>query len=268
MIQYCVVGIAALGMTLSACQKSSPAAEPKTELVAAKALSGEDYLRRGVPNADRQWMSNDYISAAKALTAIAAEDARLLPRYQASGVSGAVFTRMTSAENLAIFKNASLPIGQRVGLAIESGPALKRVMLVYMKASTQDLRFGAELVELMACQLALIDASLTLVEAFAQTLDPKDPTYATRMAGLKKMKQGVATVVSGGLLTLSETGFYATRDLVRLASHLEKTLPSILKQLPPAVRIESTVRIDGLLTSDLPLPLKAALKTLNLALRA
>src|SRR4051812_13257608 len=72
-------------------------------------LPAEEYIKLGVPTHDRPWLGSDMTRAAEALSDIAKDDARKLPRHQ-SERSGTVFARMISVQNLEIVKNRAYAI--------------------------------------------------------------------------------------------------------------------------------------------------------------
>jgi hypothetical protein len=66
------------------------------------------------------------------------------------------------------------------------------------------------------------------------------------MQGLDQMKRGLASVVAGGLKTLTERESYRASELVRLVGYMQETLPQIVLRLPDGSRKETLFRLDNL----------------------
>jgi hypothetical protein len=85
---------------------------------------------------------------------------------------------------------------------------------------------------------------LDLVDEFLPTIKKDDPNYQIRMQGLDQMKRGLASVVAGGLQTLTERESYRDSELVRLAGYMQETFPRIVPSLPPGTRTETLLRLE------------------------
>jgi hypothetical protein len=82
-----------------------------------ESLTSEEYIRLGLAAQDREWSGDDMVNAEKILTSLAQKAYRQLPRYK-SEHSGAMFARLTSPQNLDLFRNRTLPLAARFPQAL------------------------------------------------------------------------------------------------------------------------------------------------------
>jgi hypothetical protein len=213
---------------------------------ADKSLALDEYIKAGVPASDRHWAGDDMARAAAALATMAGKDSGSLPRY-GSPRSGQLFDRITADDNLELHRNGSLPLSLRLPDVLKYMEAENKIFKLYLGAFNTKAAGDREMVELAGTQLRLSVVVLRLVGEFMPTLKKDDPTYPVRMNGLKQMRAGLAEMVLGNLKTLTESQFFRTTELKRLAGYLQDTLPSILPELPPASRSETLVVIRSYL---------------------
>jgi hypothetical protein len=100
------------------------AAPPK--IVPDASLPADEYVAQGFPSHDRPWSGREMAVAAEKLKALSTRKPQHLPR-RGSANSGAVFARLVAIDNLAFFRNRSLPIvpdvrGPGVCTVAERGP--------------------------------------------------------------------------------------------------------------------------------------------------
>jgi hypothetical protein len=210
-----------------------------------KSFTSIEYIQKGMPAYDRDWSGEDMVSASNVLTSIANEDLRQLPRYR-SERSGEVFARIISPENLSIFQNGTLPLRTRLSLVSRHIAGLNQISKLYLKGLIERATDGREGVELLGAVLRTAAVMGPILDEFLPTLDRNDPSYKTRMAGLEKMKKGMAEIVAGGLQTLTDRETYRTEDLIRAASLMKETFPRILAKVTPGSRLETLVRLENL----------------------
>jgi len=117
----------------------------------------------------------------------------------------------------------------------------------------------------MGAQLRVTVVMITLLNEFLPTLDKDDPSYAVRMQGLQRIRNGMATVVAGSLQTLTESQAYRTSELKRFAGYMEATFPGILPELTDGSRSESLIRLRSFLDDPKMQHLKPELDTLAAA---
>ncbi|MCA8992876.1 MAG: hypothetical protein KDA88_12885 [Planctomycetaceae bacterium] len=234
-------------------QTASHSTAPANEAVAIheleppadKSLLLNEYLEAGVPAYNRIWSGDDMLTAVTVLAAVAQEDPAHLPRYQ-SERSGMFFDRMTSDENLDLFRNQSVPIQQRLPLATNYMEANNELLKVYLMSFIDGAMGGVELLEIIGAQLRVWVVMNDLVNEFVPTLDKSDPTYPVRMEGLEQMKLGMALTVTGTLQTLTDGHAYRTSDLKRFTRYMTATFPHILRDLPEANQTETLIRLRTL----------------------
>ncbi len=256
-----------VGCTSLSCKAKTDSETAKSSEVVPKqqaSTASVDYTARGVPSPDRQWLPADYNAAVEVLAKLSSEDPMLLPRYRGPG--SAVFARMVSPDNFSILANKSLPLDQRMPLALELLPAIKGSLVIYLNSNSSKHFFGDELVELQAHQLAAVIAMSGAVSEFTATLSLDDPKNQVRKDGLSKMRRGFGMMINGSIVTLSETNLYSERQLIRFAGYLERLLPRLLSSLPDSIRIESKGQLAKLGTTTSSTPLKAALVKIEKAI--
>lgn len=216
-------------------------ADPKTS--SDESLTAEQYLGLGLPAQDREWSGDDMVKAAQILASVAQKGYWQLPRYK-SNRSGEVFARLTSPQNLDLFKNRTLPLDARFPQALNHFQANNQVLKLYLAGFLKKEVRDSELVELMGSQFRSTVVMLELVDEFLPTIKKDDPKYQVRMQGLDQMKRGLASVIAGGLQTLTERNSYQGSELVRLVGYMQETFPLIVPRLPPGARTETMLRLE------------------------
>lgn len=217
------------------------------QVLADKSLTPEEYIRLGMPAHDRVWLGPDMAQAEKVLAPLAASEARL-PRYQ-SDRSGAVFSRMTAAQNLKGLQDRDVPISTRLPLALSYFQSSNQIFKHYSRAFGKGEVRDSDVVELAGALLKTTVVLIDLVDEFFATLDKDDPTYPVRLRGLEGVRVGLGGVVIGSLITLTERDSYRTSELVRLVGYLEETLPRLIPRLPPGSRAEAIMKLKSMQTN-------------------
>ena len=212
---------------------------------ADRSLTVEQYIDAGVPATDRTWSGADMVRVADSLGKIAEADLGRLPRYK-SERSGAVFDKITGGDNYELLRNKLLPLQQRLMDGVTLMQAGNQVMILYVRGYSRGATGDSELVELQGMQLRMCVVMLELVGELVPTLDRNDPTYVTRMRGLKQMRSGLATMLAGCLQSLTERNAYRASELKRLIGYLDAAIPDILPQLPEGSRRETLVQLGRL----------------------
>src|SRR5262249_20633242 len=88
--------------------------------------------------------------------------------------------------------------------------------------------------------------TVELVDEFVATLSPQDPKYQVRMAGLEKVRRGLAELVGGAITSLTEEQNYSVAARLRLLGYCRETFPSIVPRLSAASQIEVLGRLNAL----------------------
>lgn len=257
---FALVCIAGVLVLLSACDRE-PAPSTTTATSAATATSvppvsidsipdqslpAMEYITLGIPSYDRNWVGQDMAVAAKKLQALANQSPEKLPRF-GSKRSGPMFARIVSADNLMFFQSRSLPLATRFPQALEYGASLNLILKVYLAARVDNKVAGNELIELLGAQLRTVQVQLELVDEFVPTLSKDDPKYPVRMAGLDKMRKGLAELIAGTITTLTEAQFYDVATRAKLLEYCRQTFPNILPKLTAASQQEMLLRLDALI---------------------
>jgi hypothetical protein len=230
----CSVALIFLAAAFGGCAKSSPP---------DKSLAIEEYVRLGMPSPDAPWSADNMAQAVKVLASLAEKGYGQLPRYQ-SERSGAVFARLTSAQDLEPLRDRSLPLEARMPQGLAYGQASSRIFMLYGSAfMKKDVR-DSEVVELMGAQLRSAVVMIELVDELLPTIKKDAPDYQYRMQGLEKMKGGLGFVVKGALITLTERQHYRRAELVRLIGHMREPLPLIVPRLLPEARDEVMAQLE------------------------
>jgi hypothetical protein len=252
--------VAATAIFLNACDRDSstaapgpspagaiPSPNPTTapNPVADRSLSADEYIALGMPAYDRVWTGQDMSTSASRLQALATTAPQQLPRFNSSR-SGPMFARIVARDNLDFFRSRSLPLASRFPQAIEYVESLNAILKVYLSASAANQVTSDDLIELMGAELRAIQVGLELVDEFLPTLSKDDPKYPVRMAGLDRMRQGLAGVVAGVITTLTEDQVYRVDARSKLLGYCRETFPSIVPKLSAPSRSEVLRRLDEL----------------------
>lgn len=229
-------------------------------------LTAEEYLKLGMPATDRAWSGEEMSRAASALAAMAKDDAGKLPRYR-SDRSGVLFARMTSLQNLEIYHNKKLSLDLRMSPALAYFDATNDVLQLYVSSFLKGVTGDGELMELIGSDLRTAVVLLGLVDEELPTIKPDDPGAAGRIAGLGKMRNGLATMTAGALTTLTEASSYRTSERARLLRYLQETLPAIVARISPSAQSETQVHIEALINDESLKTLRPGLTELAAAVR-
>ncbi len=254
-------------------QPARPSSEVKTDPKATDAtvpvdqsLTPDEYIQLGLPAHDRSWSVEEMMRAVKVLTSLSQKDPRHLPRYR-SERSGRVFDRITAAQNLQRFKSLPLPLEQRVARSANFLQTINQLFVLYLTSFAKKATGDSEVVELTGALYRTTVVMVDLFNEFLMTLSQDDPSYKDRMAGLEQMKQGLATMVSGGLDMLTAKDLRAT-ELARLIGYMHDTFPALVPQLPPGSRAETLVRLENMVKDPAMKDLQPGLHELHMKVRS
>jgi hypothetical protein len=245
---------------------ASPRTATATKNPPDESLPADQYIPLGLPAYDRPWTGQDMTVAAGKLQTLAATAPQQLPRRK-SAKSGAMFDRITGRDNLAFFRSQSLPLSARLPQAMEYLQSLNAILKTYLAAMQAGKVSGGELVDLLAAELSVVQVALELVDEFVPTLSKDDPKYPVRMAGLERMRQGLATMVSGTLTALTESRVYDVDSRSRLLARSIETFPGIVPKLTAPSRAEVRRRLDELVDDPSVRELRAQVIELRDAVR-
>jgi hypothetical protein len=236
-------------------------AEPG-EVPADESLNADEYVRLGLPAYDRRWSAGDMAKAEKVLASLAQAACQHLPRYQ-SKRSGAVFARITSAKNLERFRKSNSPLDTRLSEVRDYIQAFNEINKLYGFAFLKKKVANGELVELMGAQFRSTVVAIELVNKLHD-----DPRHAAGMQDFEGMKQGLASIVAGGLQALTDHESYRRSELARLVGYMQETFPVIVPWLPPDARAEAMIRLEKLHEDPALRELQPRLKELRSQVKA
>jgi hypothetical protein len=156
---------------------------------------------------------------------------------------------MVAFENLAPFRSRATPLDARLGGSLQylqsTGTLLQLYLAAFQKGNNAS---DADMIELSGSTLRVAQLLMELVDELLPTLKPDDPNHATQMAGLDKMRDGLAQMVNGSLLTLSDDVNLTTASRQKLLAYCRETFPSIIDKLTPQSRAQVLRRLDQLVT--------------------
>ncbi len=225
-------------------------------------LKAATYIQKGLPAHDRPWSGQDYQQAAAVLQVIALADATQLPRY-GSPISGDVFARIVSLDNLKLSRDRTVSQALRLQAASLILMNMSQVTMIYASATTTEKVFDSESVELLRFTLETCHDIGQLTEA---VLASAPTNNENRKKGLDQVGEGLAQVVNGSLITLTEKKAYRTSELIRLAQTIETTLPTMMALLPAGTQQEIPVRMKRLIEQESDAELKEQLARVAAAL--
>jgi hypothetical protein len=263
------LALSALCIVSFGCQGEKPSPEKAADTPSSagtvtvapdNSLTTDEYIKLGVPAPDRLWNSHDYGNAVQALKSLAQTPDKF-PRHQSKN-SGKMFAKLVAVDSSVLHKDKKVPVNVRVEEAAAVMGHARDLLFLYLTATKPDNAFDAELVSLSVFLLRSTTDAKEMMDEFSQTLDPKDPTYKTRMDALSRMGNNISLMVMGALQTLSEKQVYRTSELTRLAKELKEVLPRLVPQMSAASRKEVPVRLRQLIKGETDPQLKKALTEL------
>jgi hypothetical protein len=150
---------------------------------------------------------------------------------------------MTSLDNLSLQRNESLPLAVRAQDFVLVQQGAVTLFKLYLAASASGGGYRPELASLNTFLLHSSAQGAELSGEMLPTL-PKDETYATRMAGLKKMNEGMTGLFVATERMLSEQNGFSPEDLSLLLDAMAQTLPRLKTGFPPDVRTELRKKLE------------------------
>jgi len=234
----------AAGLVLLSLVSGAPASYPEDT-----SLTVVEYVRAGMPSPDRQWSPADYGRAAALLEKIGGQPGLPLPRFN-SEKSGPAFSRITAEDNIAVLRDSTIPVGTRIGLALELMTPVRRILLVYLAPAVHDVVLDRELAECMGLLLNLSAQTADLLSLFMAELPAEDPQRETRLEGLHQAGQGLSEVVGGVLDSISEKDTYREAARRSLAGHLANSAAGLLPHMSGTQRLEVVRRLAELAEAE------------------
>jgi len=182
---------------------------------------GEDrYLAAGASASDREWRASDY----RVLLKLIREKKVPLP-YLSDPDGQKILRRFCALENLSFGRNRGLPLETRLQdfLTLHQGTA--QMVTLYVGEVAEGRKGEAEMSLLLSFMLHTSALGIDLVDEFLPTLPKDDSSYETRMAGLVKMKSGLATVFAGAYTSIAEDEIYKDAQRSAILEAVSLTVP-------------------------------------------
>jgi hypothetical protein len=196
------------------------------------------YLEAGIPTVSRAWSGPDYQRAAEIL----AVGKVPLPRLS-DPQGAALLGRMTSMENLALERDSKLSLQARLEDFVPLQQGASALLKQYLAAGSRG-GFRPETARLAAFLVRSSALGLELVTEMIPTV-PRDEQYATRMAGVKQMNDGMTTVFVGCEQMLTPSNHFAPEDLSILLAAMAETLPRVKKTFSADYRITLRKKLEA-----------------------
>lgn len=173
-----------------------------------------------------------------------------------------VLQRLTDLSNLALWRNQTIPLGQRFTATLEIQQAMGRILGKYAEEASREPAKAAKLHTELAMLMAFVLHVSGLMADQVEELKPliqKDEHYATRMQGLRQMGAGTETMLSGVETSLGERHIYSESDMKLMVQALRENLPRLEPLISDDFKVEFRDRLrkrateskDAALAADL-----------------
>jgi hypothetical protein len=188
----------------------------QTNQLPAEAWGVADYASEGL-RIDAPWSADDYMTAVTTLQRIAVDHRERLPRFHGPK-SGAVFAKLVTAPP----DDPSAPIDKRFVAHATSSEALKDLLKLYLPNGYDAA--PREAIEVSGAELHEAAMLAGLSDAFIASFGSDDPSRATRLGGIDKMRGGDGLMLLGLIFLASDTRI-ADADRVAALEHAAAELP-------------------------------------------
>lgn len=224
---------------------------------AAQPISVAEYVQRGGPALDHVWTAQDFGAARETLSALPQEQ---LPRLS-DPASAPILARFSDATALLPCDDRSVALAARLQTCMALGEGAAGVMNLYIVACGQDQTLADECMRVIGFMLHTITVMSALAEEFAPSLDPNDPSYATRMAGLARMRSGLVQTLDGSTQMIRSQGAFSEPERERFASILALVAPRLRRSLPEEDAARFFAAMRELAQSDANPAVRSALQS-------
>lgn len=201
----------------------------------------------------RAWSPADVPPAATALRSLAPAN---LPR--ADDANGFV-ARVSDPATMQACRDRAIDLQLRMRQCLDAFRAMVDAGDLYATALDTDPSRGGDAMRIAEGLLHGADAMLELGNEFTATLDPNDPTYAQRMAGMQQARTGILTMMRGGVTMLNEREIFPEYARVRFAIALAQAFDRLTAGAPPERLAELQSGLRTLANTDPSADIRAAL---------
>ena len=213
----------------------------------------------GAPSIDKTWSPVDFVTFDSYLAELSSSD---YPNLSSSN-STALFMKVIDSIEQPVLEKSDIPLDSRIGLLLQMLKACNNVLKRYTRAHNSGTDYSAEVAYLLGRSLSTARQGLVLMDEFIPTIDPHDGKYEVRMQGLQRMRDGMATVLDGVVISMKETHVYSIEERSILAKCLIAEAPTILDHLDSNVRREFEVKVKELMSSEADSEIKQLLANLS-----
>jgi hypothetical protein len=218
-------------------------------------------LRVPYPDLDRPWTSVDYRDLAERIVA-----GRVPLPTLAEPATRRAFERLVSLDNLAVVRNKSAPVSNRIPEMLAMISATRTLMLGYVDEAKRGRPYERELARLQVYTLAQASTVVALIDEFLPTVT-KDASYEARMAGLAKIRSALRSVTSGTVESTTDTRFFSKASTLEQVAGLERYLPVLNRILIDEDRRELLARVEDATDAATDDEIRAAMVRLEGALK-
>jgi hypothetical protein len=208
-------------------------------LAVAAVAETNPFLEAGIRAATRTWSGSDYERTVEILAAGKVP----LPRF-ADPQGAALLQRVTSADNLSLQRDKSVPLVWRLQDYMEVEKGASALFTLYFRAVTREERYRPELARFAAFVLPAAAQGVELSEEIISTI-PRDENYAKRMEGPRKINERMTTIFGIAEGMLAERKGFSAEDQSVLLDAMADTLPRLKKAFTPDVRIELRKKLEA-----------------------
>ena len=185
-------------------------------------------IANGLPDISKEWSHQEYQQFYQYVSKL--PRSIMLPHFS-SQKSGAIMKKYEAHIIRPGLTDRSVDLNWRMQIVIEMQMATKETLKVYMNRHFSGEDYSTEMAVFMGINFAVGEQLMLLLDEFLPTLDPSDPSYPTRMQGLKQVKTGMVSMFQGWVLALGETRNYTKDELIRMSRYVEKHGPFLLRKL-------------------------------------
>lgn len=232
-----------------------------------------DYMAQGMAAPTEPWTANEWQTALRVLKSL--DDPRKLPRWE-SRQSGQIFSHLISPHHLAVVDNELIALPTRFGSLHDFLAIANELHALYKTASTNDSIgvFDVEIVETAHLLVWLLQRYFVIAERVHATLPRHDPPqFAARSDRLNRSCEQWADALRQAVSLLdtnTDGGPHAFRlrppVVVRLANHLESTMPAMWPTLAPSLRNELRETLAAMAARENVAAVKSAIEAIIAAL--
>lgn len=160
---------------------------------------------------------------------------------------------------MASCRDRAIDLQVRMRICLEAFRAMVAAGELYATALDTDPSRGGDAMRIAEGLMRGADAMLELGNEFTATLDPNDPSYGQRMAGMEQARNGILTMLRGGITMLNERAIFPEDERVRFATVIADAFDRMTSNAPAATATELRAGLRTLANTDPSPAIRAAL---------